>query len=189
MFASDTDTKEMLKAILSSIDEGIHVVDKDGITIFYNDIAASHDGLTSEEVVGKHLLKVFPSLSRQTSTMLTVIKTGVPLYNQQQTYRNIRGELIDTINTTIPITSNGEILGAVEIAKDYSRIKRLSTKLIDLQTKMDRRNTKAKQLSHNEALYSFQDIFTENKVMKQLIKKAKKTALTSSPIFVYGETG
>ncbi|MDQ0255199.1 arginine utilization regulatory protein [Evansella vedderi] len=189
MFASETDTKEMLKAILSSIDEGIHVVDSRGITIYYNKIAAEHDGLKSEEVIGKPLLEVFPSLSPQTSTMLKVIETGKPIYNRHQTYRNIRGKLIDTVNTTIPIITNDKVLGAVEIAKDYSRIKELSNKLIDLQTKIDRRQNKAEKINDNQASYSFRDIITNDPNMKRLITKAKKVAQTSSPIFVYGETG
>lgn len=189
MFASETDTKEMLKAILSSIDEGIHVVDSRGITIYFNKIAAEHDGLKSEEVIGKPLLDVFPSLSEQTSTMLKVIETGKPIYNQHQTYRNINGKMIDTVNTTIPIIVKDKVLGAVEIAKDYSRIKQLSNKLIDLQTKVDRRQNKAAGISDDQAFYCFHDILTEDEEMNRLIKKANKVAKTSSPIFVHGETG
>lgn len=189
MFAPDANTKEMLMAILSSIDEGIHVVDQKGRTIFYNEIAAKNDGLLSKEVIGKHLLDVFPSLSRQTSTLLTAMKTGVPIYDQQQTYRNFRGELIGTINTTIPIILNGEIIGAVEIAKDYSTMKRLSEKLIELQAKMNRTKRRGKNILDNEAFYTFQDIITKNEKMNRLMDKAKKVARTTSPIFVFGETG
>ncbi|MDG5787511.1 sigma 54-interacting transcriptional regulator [Evansella sp. AB-P1] len=179
----------MLKAILNSIDEGIHVVNKDGITIYYNKIAAEHDGLQAEEVIGKPLLDVFPSLSNQTSTMLTVIESGVPIFNQHQTYRNIKGKMIDTINTTIPIKVKGTVLGAVEIAKDYSRIKQLSNKLIDIQTRIDRRSAKAVPINDDNAHFYFEDIITKDPNMIQLIEKAKKIARSSSPIFVYGETG
>ncbi|MCD8508611.1 MAG: sigma 54-interacting transcriptional regulator [Bacillus sp. (in: Bacteria)] len=190
MFASETDTKEMLKAILSSIDEGIHVVDSRGVTIYFNKIAAEHDGLKSEEVIGKPLLKVFPSLSEQTSTMLKVIETGKPIYNQHQTYRNINGKLIDTVNTTIPIIVNEKVLGAVEIAKDYSRIKQLSNKLIDLQTKIDRRQTKAAAINDDQAFYCFHDILTDDEKNETTFKESKKEwQKTSSPLFVYGETG
>ncbi|MBU9711394.1 sigma 54-interacting transcriptional regulator [Bacillus tamaricis] len=179
----------MLKAILRSIDEGIHVIDHKGRTIYYNQIAADHDGLTSEEVIGKPLLDVFPSLSPQTSTMLKVIESGKPIYNQQQTYRNLRGKMIDTVNTTIPIIVKGNIVGAVEIAKDYSRIKDLSNKLLDLQTRIDRRKNKALTVEDNQAIYQFNDIYTKDSKMLKLMEKAKKIAQTSSPVFVYGETG
>ncbi|MFA9560284.1 sigma-54 interaction domain-containing protein [Evansella sp. AB-rgal1] len=189
MFASHTDTNEMLKAILKSIDEGIHVVNNNGVTIYYNEIAAEHDGLKAEEVIGRPLLEVFPSLSTESSTMLTVIETGNPIFNQHQSYRNVKGKLIDTINTTIPIVVKGKVLGAVEIAKDYSRIKQLSDKLIDLQTKIDRRQQKAVAVKDDDAHYYFNDIITSDSHMLKLIEKAKKVAKTSSPVFVYGETG
>ena len=62
-------TQEVIEAILGSIDEAIHAVDENGITIFYNTVAAKHDGSKIENVLGKHLLEAFPSLSRETSTL------------------------------------------------------------------------------------------------------------------------
>ncbi|EAL15621.1 L-lysine aminomutase regulator [Bacillus cereus G9241] len=58
-------TQEVIEAILGSIDEAIHAVDENGITIFYNTVAAKHDGSKIEKVLGKHLLEAFPSLSRE----------------------------------------------------------------------------------------------------------------------------
>lgn len=53
----------------------IHAVDENGITIFYNTVAAKHDGSKIEKVLGKHLLEAFPSLSRETSTLMKVLDT------------------------------------------------------------------------------------------------------------------
>jgi len=189
MFAAHADTNEVLKAILKSIDEGIHVIDKYGKTIYYNEIAADHDGMDVENVIGKPLLDVFPSLTTETSTMLKVIKSGVPIYNQHQTYRNIEGKLIDTVNTTIPIIVHQQLYGAVEIAKDFSRVKDLSNKLIELQTKMDKRLEKPKSISKYSTIYQFHDILTDHPSMKKMINRAKRVSKTSSPIIVYGETG
>lgn len=189
MFAAHADTNEMLKAILKSIDEGIHVIDKYGKTIYYNEIAANHDGMKESDVIGKSLLDVFPSLSTETSTMLKVIKSGVPIYNQHQTYRNIEGKLIDTVNTTIPIMVDQQLHGAVEIAKDYSRVKDLSNKLIELQTKMDKRQEKPKIVSKYNTIYQFNDILTDDPTMKKIIEHAKRISKTTSHIMVYGETG
>lgn len=68
-------TQEVIEAILGSIDEAIHAVDENGITIFYNSVAAKHDGSKIEKVLGKHLLEAFPSLSRETSTLMKVLDT------------------------------------------------------------------------------------------------------------------
>lgn len=42
---TETKDKEILQAILSTIDEGIHAVDANGVSIFYNHVAAKLDGL------------------------------------------------------------------------------------------------------------------------------------------------
>jgi arginine utilization regulatory protein len=61
-------TSEVLEAILETIDEGIHVIDPKGQTIFYNGVAANHDGMKVGEVLGKPLLEDFPSLNHKSST-------------------------------------------------------------------------------------------------------------------------
>ncbi|PAQ14953.1 sigma-54-dependent Fis family transcriptional regulator [Bacillaceae bacterium SAOS 7] len=190
MLLNVTDAKEMLEAILSTIDEGIHAVDANGMTIFYNHIAAKHDGLEGEEILGKHLLEVFPSLSIETSTLMKVCQTGEPIYNQHQSYRNIRGLLIDTVNTTLPIKVDDELVGAVEIAKDFTKIKQLSEKLLDLQAKVETTKHQKKPISDSTgASFQMTDIITNDAAFNHLKEKALKVAATTSPILIYGETG
>ncbi|MBS8264555.1 PAS domain S-box protein [Mesobacillus boroniphilus] len=179
-------TEEILSAILKCIDEAIHVVNTDGITIFYNEVAAKHDGLEISEVIGKPLLSVFPSLNDQSSTLLKVIETKKPIYNETQSFVNLHGRKIDTVNSTLPIFVQGELIGAVEIAKDYSQIKQLSERLVEIQKSLNHRGTKTiKQQSG----YTFSDLLTNNKHFKMIKKKAEKLAKSDSPILVYGESG
>ncbi|HHW39244.1 MAG TPA: sigma 54-interacting transcriptional regulator [Bacillales bacterium] len=177
----------MLEAILGSIDEAIHAVNSEGITIFYNKVAAKHDGVEIEEVLGKHVLEVFPSLNNETSTLLKVIETGKPIYQQSQTYKNTKGELIDTINTTLPIRVGDRIVGAIEIAKDLSRVKQLSQKLHELQERVVTQKTKPITISG--AKYHWDDFITASETMKNVKAHAKRAASSTSPVIVYGETG
>ncbi len=187
MFLQQVGSDEMVKAILSSIDEAIHAVDNTGVTIFYNDVAAKHDGVAIEEVLGKHILDVFPSLTSDTSTLLKVIETMEPIYHLPQTYKNVRGEIIDTVNTTLPIMVNDRLIGAVEIGRDYSQIKTLSNRLIDLQTKLKKKKQKPQEV--NGAKYTINDILTSCDSFKFVKRQALKVAKTSSTVLVYGETG
>lgn len=179
-------TKEVLQAILKTIDEGIHVVNPEGKTIFYNEVASRHDGMDVKEVLGKHLFDAFPSLSEESSTLLKVMKTGKPIYNQAQVYVNLHGVQIDTINTTLPIFLEKEIIGAVEIAKDYSRMKLLSERLLDLQKGMNK--TGKKKLVMN-VTYTLNDLKTMSSSFINIKKEARKLAKSDSPILVYGESG
>ncbi len=181
------ETKEMLDAILHTIDEGIHVVNQKGYTIFYNRIAAIHDGMKQQEVIGKHILEVFPSLNHDTSTILQVLATKKPIINRYQQYTNKKGELVVTVNTTLPILQEGNLIGAVEIAKDIKRIKELSEKVHELQEKVYYQQVPPNK-QKNQA-YKFSDIITQNRKMFEIIDLAKKIADSPSPVLIQGETG
>lgn len=122
--------------ILDSIDEGIQVVDRNGVTVFYNRVAANLDNLKPEEVLGKHVLEVFPSLCRETSTLLQVLKTGQPVLNREQTFMNYKGDTITTINSTLPIVVDNKVIGAVEVSRDITLIQEMARRIVDLQTEL-----------------------------------------------------
>lgn len=169
---------------MKTIDEGIHVIDTKGNTIFYNDVAAIHDGMKREEVLGKNILEVFPSLTEETSTLLKVLKTKKPIYNRAQTYKNIYGKRIETINTTLPLFVKGTFIGAMEVAKDYTKLKKLAEQVTELRSENRKINKKTRR-NH----YTFDDIMTKNPTFLSIIEKAKKVAKHPSPVLVYGESG
>jgi transcriptional regulator with PAS, ATPase and Fis domain len=146
-------------------------------------VAARHDGMSVVEVLGKHLFDAFPSLTEDSSTLLRVMKTTKPIFNQAKVYLNLHGIRIDTINTTLPIFLGSEIIGAVEIAKDYSRMKLLAERLLDLQKGLQKGGKKEalKQVKYT--------LMTVNPSFISMKKEAMKLAKSDSPILVYGESG
>jgi arginine utilization regulatory protein len=182
-------TSEVLEAILETIDEGIHVIDPKGQTIFYNGVAANHDGMKRSEVLGKPLLEAFPSLNHKSSTLLRVIKSEKPIYNYSQSYVNAHGRIIETLNTTLPIYVDGFMIGAIEIAKDYSSLKQLSERLADLESSLKTIKSPERKTTGNGGLYSFTEILTSDKGFKGLISQGKKAARSTSSVLVYGESG
>lgn len=179
-------SKEILEAILKVIDEGIHAIDLNGKTIFYNDIAAAHDGMKVKEVIGKHVLDVFPSLTKESSTLLQVIESEKPLLDQSQTYVNVHGATIDTVNTTVPIYVKNKLVGAVEVAKDFSQLRKLIERLLELEYRRIPATAKKKSTG---AHYTFEHILTGDSHFLDVIARGKRAAFSSSPILVYGESG
>lgn len=178
-------TNEVLASILKSIDEAIHVVNTKGITIFYNEVAARNDGLEIDEVLGKSLLAAFPSLNEKTSTLLKVLKTKQPIFNQPQSYVNVHGRKIETLNTTLPIFVKREIIGAVEIGKDYSQILSLYERLLDIEKGMKKRSLEKKK----RVQFTLVDLKTVNPSFQMLKERAMKLAQSNSPVIVFGESG
>ena len=186
---ADKVVRAMLSTILDCVDEGIHIVDADGRTIFYNSAAGKLDGLQCGEVLGRHVLEVFPSLSASTSTLLNVVRTGVPILNQQQTFTNFKGHRVTTINSTVPIVVDGAVVAAVEVSRDITQVKRMSEKIVDLQRELLGKKDGVNDAGHAERLYTFDDIIGQDPRMVRLKALAQKAARTSSSVLVYGETG
>lgn len=102
-----------------------------------------------------------------------------------QHYQNLNGEDICTVNTTLPIFIDGNIAGAVEIAKDYSTVQKLTDTIVDLQSKI-KRSSRKKAIKKDVA---FETIVTNDARFKQTKELAQKVAPTDANVLIYGETG
>lgn len=182
-----------LRVVLDSINEGVHIVDTSGVTVFYNKVAADLDNLNSAEVVGRHILSVFPSLSEDTSTLLSVLRTGRPAPVRQQTFRNFKGDTITTVNSSLPIYSGARLVGAIEISRDLTLVKALAERVVDLQAQLLTGGDGSVEQSHlpkaGTARYTFSDVVAASQSMLQVVECAKRAAASSSSIIVAGETG
>jgi arginine utilization regulatory protein len=131
-----------LQEILQLVDVGIHVVDATGVTVLYNPAAAKIEGLDPAQVMGRHILDVYPSLNPESSTLLQVSRTLQPLLQKQQSFTNFKGNRITTVNSTRPIVADGRLIGAVEVSQDITNVRELSERLVDLQARMFDRSPK-----------------------------------------------
>jgi len=182
--------KENIVDILDNIiDEGVHMVDSSGVIVYYNKFAAALDNINPEEALGRHILEIYPSLTEETSTILKVIRSGKPILNYQQSFKNYKGLVITTLNSTIPIKSGKKVIGAVEISKDITEVKKLSEKVVDLQAELYSENRQNKKNDQSRAVYTFADIIGTSDEMLRLKKNALAVADSPSPVLVYGETG
>ena len=175
-----------MSIVLDYISDGIQIVDKEGNLVYSNRKAAILDDINIEKAIGRNLLDVYPSLSAETSTMLKVLRSGVSIINMEQTYTTYKGKKITTLNSTLPINYDGEILGAMEISKNITEVKALSDKVVDLQNKVFSGSTKNYK---ERAIYTFDDIVTNCPEVERLKAMAMRIAPTDANVLVYGETG
>lgn len=182
---------ELLRQVVETIDVGVFVANHRGEAVIYNDAMARLEGLTREQVLGRHILEIFPSLSDETSTILQVLRNGQPIVDRHQTYLSLNGRRITTINTTIPILKHGQVVGALETSKDITWLKELSDKVMDLQRALlDRkRHRDAAGRRSLGAHYVFDDILGQSPALRSAIDQGKLAARTSSTVLIYGETG
>lgn len=180
--------RENIMEILDYLEEGIHVIDKNGIIVYYNSFAQGIDGIEDHKAIGSHLLEIYPSLTEDTSTLLMAIRTGTPIHKKEQIFLNYKGEKITTINSSIPIRGKGKILGALEISKDITTVRQMSEKIVDLQSKLYPKNKKSSNVNES-AKFTFKDIIGKNKEIERLKDLSRKAARTDVSVLVSGDTG
>jgi arginine utilization regulatory protein len=174
--------REVLDILILYVGEGIHAIDKDGKTIIYNKAMEGLEGLDYEEVIGRKLLDVFPSLDENTSTLCKTLNTGEYILDRYQSYINKKGYNITAVNTTIPIVSNNEVVGAVEISKDFTKIKELYDRVINLINNGD-------DQPKGKSEINFKNIIGCSPKFLRVIDTAQKASKSSSSVLIFGETG
>ena len=181
-------TIDHLKKMLEHISDGVQIVDEKGHLIYCNRNSALLDDINITDSIGKHITEIYPSLKEEESTLLNVLAKGKPILNQEQSYRNYKGKVIATINSTLPIIENGHIQGAVEISRNITPYKELSERYLDLQSSL--KGDDHEVLSSKEtATYHFEDIVTQHAEFNRIKRVAEKAAKTDIPVLIYGETG
>jgi len=136
-----------------------------------------------ESIINKNFLEVYPNINPEESTIINSIKYMKPIYLNEQTFADYKGRVISVQNLTIPIIRNGNVLGAIELSKDITKIE-----------EKVKHNTNIKSIintekNYHKAIYTFKDIITVNQEMIHNIERAKIIADNPSSVLIYGETG
>ena len=157
---------------------GAIIFDKDAVAIWYYNNRPDINHLTEDNVVGKHLSEIYPSLDLNHSTIMEAIHDGIPTSNKSQRITSFLGETINEINTTIPIFEEEKIVGAVEVTRYVSGDEKISNIFITGAMADKRR-----------PLYTVDDIITQNTAMMEIKKKIRKISATDSSVIIHGDTG
>ena len=176
---------KVLQTVLQHLEEGIHFIDKDGNTIIYNEAMSKLEKMSRKEVLNKSFFDVFKGLDNESSTLIKALQRGEMTKNNIQTYLNKHGREITTLNTTMPIVIEDELIGALEISKDITNIKELSDKVVKLQSNIQ----DVQKLDKKINKYTFEDIVGESEEFKKAIELSKKASKTPATVLIYGETG
>ena len=124
--------EEIIRQLIDLMEEGVYIVDKDGVGLFYSQKMAANEGLTVSDVVGKEYHKVFPGIPLSESTMYMALRKGVAIRKREQTYTNLYGKEITTINSTVPVKVDGQTVAAIEVANDITNFSCTGTRRVDI---------------------------------------------------------
>ena len=72
--------------------DGAITVDRAGIIRYYQNKRTDINTLTEKTISGRSLFEVYPSINPKNSTLMEVMRTGMPLNNIYQSLSNFKGE-------------------------------------------------------------------------------------------------
>ena len=182
--------KKIIEELLKLLNEGVYIVDKDGVCLFYNEAMAAIEQIRVEDVLGKEYHKAFPGVKIEESTMFRALKKGLPTPTQEQQYRNLYGRDVNTINATVPVKQDGEVIAAIEVARDITRLRDMSDTILELQEKKSGRESgEGHNVNPKIKKYTFDDLIGVDPKFSDVVERAKKAAKNNATVFIYGETG
>lgn len=135
--------------------DGINVVDEDGILIYVNMISAEYANTTVEKMLGKHISSFYPE-----AVLLRVLKTKRELIDKKIHY--VAGKKY--VVSSYPIYIGNQFAGAFSIFKDVKEV--------------DDLNKKIKYLEHQLLLNKSEEISTiigNVGSLKDVLSRAKRT--------------
>ncbi len=178
--------RRITQEIFRLIEEGVHVIDANEMTVIYNDSMAHQEKMDRKDVLAKPFREVFKKIDEEQSTMLSALLRGKATISKPQRYLNQEGKEVTTINSTYPIMEDGKIIAAVEITKNITDIKIMSEKIMKIQPEPEILE-KTKEIKIRK--YNFDTIIGQNAKFKEIIASAKRAAKSDHSVLLSGETG
>lgn len=158
--------------------DGIIVTDAKGNVVYFTTYRPDVNNLKEKDIIGRHILDIYPDLTEESSSLLRVLRNGTPIFNELQTLTTYKGQSINAINSTMPIKEGDKIVGAVDISRYIDSV--YERKDISLQLK---------EKKEVKSLYTLDDIITTSQQMELIKERIRMVADTDSSVLIYGETG
>ncbi|WP_231718299.1 sigma-54 interaction domain-containing protein [Lagierella massiliensis] len=173
--------KNFLTKVLDKSNQGIHIVDPTGTTLYYNKVAEEIDGISKEDILGKNMKDLVKTGLFSRSVALDVIDS----FEQKDVVQHINDRVV--IATGVPIMKGKDLEAVVVFVKD-SKVLRDMT--LQLQNLLIENNSMAENLSKYNSKYLKEGIIISNsKAMQRIMKVANRVSKLETPIFLLGEPG
>lgn len=155
--------------------DGIMIVDKDLTIQYYHTFyAPALENVDLKTVIGKTPFDIFSNIKKNSSTLYKAVKYGEISLNNIQTLTFSTGKKELILDNTIPIITDGEIIGAINTVKYISN---------------PPQENKIKDDFLNKDFFTLDDIIGKTEKILTLKKSIEKVARTSSNVLIFGETG
>src|SRR5690625_1125673 len=156
-----------LEQIIDSINDGILVVDSQGIVRLINAEYTKITGVNEQDIIGKYLTDVRKGAILQKTLGDGKQRSGIFRKEGQSKY------IVDMA----PVYSQGEMIGAVSVLKSVTEVDKLTKELKQSREALDKLENTVGHIYRTR--YTFDDIIGRNDGLKYIVELAKKAAHTN----------
>lgn len=162
---------ERFEAVIHSISDGVFAVDRKWRITCFNRAAEEITGIPRSEALGQRCNEVLKSnICKDACVIQYTIETGRPVVNLTVYINSKEGIQIPvSVSTALFRNKNGELIGGVETFRDLRHVEELRKEI--------------------EKSYSYEDIISKNKKIKQILDILPTIAVNESSVLIAGETG
>ena len=157
--------------------DGILVTDHNGIIVHYWRRFLDSISREKNDILGKSVLEVYP-VTEKSSTIMQVLRTGVPIIDCQEEYLLSDGQRTACIFSTIPVKDGSHTLGAIEVFS-YARY----------YSFRDAIHIPVHNSDMPQKIHTLDSIISGSQSMKQLKERIRIVAPSDLAVLIYGETG
>lgn len=158
--------------------DGMMIVNADAKVEYFITYRPDVNLLKEQNLIGRYLLDIYPSLTEENSSIIRVLRTGKPIFNEYQVLSTYDGQNLRAVNTTLPIKEGDTIVGVVDVSR-----------YIDSDIERQDIVLQIKEADDVKTMYTIDDIVTSSMQMEIIKERIGMIADTDSSVLIYGETG
>lgn len=164
---------------LKAVDDAITIVDRNGQVVAWNPKAEELYDTSAEAIIGSPITDFFQKESVVLMNTITEGSTVTRQYNQPR-------QNVHVLINSLPIISDGEIVGGISVERDITDIVKLND---ELSTTAAYIQDLESQIEPNEIDDPFYKIKGRSQALNSSITLAKKVARTDATVMITGESG
>ncbi len=147
---------KLFEKILDTANDGINVVNKDGILIYANKVSADYANTLPKKMIGQHISKFYPD-----AVLLKVLENKYAILDKKIHYVAKKRYLV----SSYPIYLNNRFVGAFSVFKDIRELDELNKKIKSLEL----------HLTLNKPEDNISSVIGNSGSLKNVLVKARRT--------------
>ena len=176
---------EELNNLLDCIEDGIFLIDKNGIIVGLNKVSAELTNVPKKDMIGRNVYELINKgvFDAEETCSIEALESGKTVSKIQQ---GIKGQR-NILSTATPYKVKGNTEYVIVTERDISNISRLKSKL-DKQIE-SMRKYQAEIVHYRNQNLSFGDVIFKSEVMQKLVTTAVRIASNDASVLIQGESG